>query len=126
MGYTRYWKRTNKPITQDFVDEVNRIIADSRSKGITICNGLGEGEPVVTLTKISFNGNGEHELDHETCYFDNEETGFAFCKTARKPYDYTVRNVLKAAEKLGIITDVSSDGENEHIVSDTDYLNGKW
>lgn len=126
MGYTRYWKRTTKPITQDFVDEVNRIIADSRSKGITICNGLGEGEPVVTLTMISFNGNGEHDLDHETCYFDNKETGFAFCKTARKPYDYTVRNVLKAAEKLGIITDVSSDGENEHIVSDTDYLNGKW
>ncbi len=126
MGYTRYWQRTKKPITQDFVDEVNKIIADSRSKGITICNGLGEGEPTVTLNKIAFNGDGSRDLDHETCYFDNEETGFAFCKTARKPYDYAVRNVLKAAETLGIVTDVSSDGENEHIVSDTDYLNGKW
>ena len=36
MGYTRYWQRTKKPITQDFVDEVNKIITDSRSKGITI------------------------------------------------------------------------------------------
>ena len=122
MGYTRYWHRTEKPITQEFVDAVNNIIAESRKKGITIRNGLGEGEPIVTLDKVLFNGDGEHELDHETCGFTNTEPGFNFCKTARKPYDYTVREVLKVAEKMGIITDVTEDGDNEEIISDEEYI----
>ena len=124
MGYTRYWDRTEKPITQEFVDAVNNIIADSKKKGITIRNGLGEGEPIVTLNGILFNGDGEHELDHETCAFTNDEKGFGFCKTARKPYDYTVREVLKVAEQMGIVTNVSDDGDNNVIISDKDYLTG--
>lgn len=126
MGYTRYWHRTEKPITQEFVDAVNNIIAESRKKGITIRNGLGKGEPIVTLDKVVFNGNGDCDLDHETCAFTNTEKGFDFCKTARKPYDYTGREVLKVAEQMSIVTNVSSDGENEHIISDQDYLDGKY
>lgn len=122
MGYTRYWERTKKPITQEFVDAVNDIIKECKTKGIVIRDGLGNGEPKVSLNVISINGDGERDLDHETCYFDNEETEFAFCKTARKPYDYAVRNILKVAEEMGIVTDVSCDGENEEIISDEDYL----
>lgn len=121
MGYTRYWERTNKPITETFVKKVKEIIKDSNDKGITIRNGFGEDEPIVTLEKVSFNGDGSRNLSHESCYFDNQELGFNFCKTARKPYDYTVREVLKVAEQEGLVADVRSDGENEEIISDNDY-----
>ena len=33
MGYTRYWERTEKPITEDFVEEVKEIIRDCAKKG---------------------------------------------------------------------------------------------
>ena len=123
MGYTRYWNRTSQPITEDFCEAVRKIIEDSKAKGIFIGNGWGEGEPIITLDTVSFNGDASKDLDHETCYFSNEdEVGFNFCKTARKPYDYTVREVLKVAEQMGIITDVRSDGENEEIISDEEYL----
>ena len=124
MGYTRYWDRTNQPITEDFCEAVRKIIEDSKAKGIFIGNAWGEGEPVITPDKIAFNGDASKDLDHESCYFSNEdEIGFDFCKTARKPYDYTVREVLKVAEQMNIITNLRSDGENEEIISDDDYLN---
>lgn len=118
MGYTRYWSRTDKPITEEFVKSAKKIIKDSEDKGIHICGACGQGEPVISSELVSFNGNGALGLDHETCFFDNQERGFNFCKTARKPYDYTVREVLKVAEAEGLIADVSSDGENNEIISD--------
>ena len=120
MGYTRYWQRTEKPIDQDFVNAVARIIADSEKRGIGIRGGDGSGSPHLGLDYIAFNGNGEMNLDHETCYF-GKEPGFEFCKTARKPYDYTVREVLKIAEEMGMINDVESDGPNDSIISDDEY-----
>ena len=124
MGYTRYWDRTEKPITETFVKKVKEIIKDSESKGIHIGDGGGMGEPIVTTKHILFNGDASKRLDHETCFFNNSENerGFNFCKTARKPYDYTVREVLKAAEAEGLITNVSSDGENEEIISDDEAV----
>lgn len=122
MGYTRYWDRTTKPIDQDFIDAITRVIADSEKRGIEIRGGDGSGSPHLGLDFIAFNGNGDLRLDHETCYF-GKETGFEFCKTARKPYDYTVRQALKIAEQMGMVTDVSSDGPNDEIISDEDYLN---
>ena len=89
MGYTRYWERTNKAITEEFVKEVKTIIGDSLSKGIVICGWDGTGTPEITTEEISFNGNGSKDLDHETLFI-GKETGFNFCKTACKPYDYTV------------------------------------
>lgn len=125
MGYTRYWHRTKKKIDADFIVAVCDVIADCNSKGIAIRDGYGEGNPIVTLDVIAINGDGEKGLDHETLFFDDKETGFNFCKTARKPYDYAVRKILKYAEENGFITDVSSDGENERIISDADYLKGE-
>ena len=126
MGYTNYWNRTTKPITQEFVDGVKRIIKESEKKGISIRGGLGEGDPKITLTAISFNGNGERELNYETCYFTNEEEdrGFNFCKTARLPYDYTVKRVLRLAKKYGIINKWSCDGKCKPR-TDEEYLKGE-
>ena len=128
MGYTRYWERTDKAYGDDFVNEVQKIFADCASRGIILKDGRGEGSgPKADINLIWFNGNGEFELDHETCFIPNTtyehyEKGFNFCKTARKPYDYAVRRVLKLAEEYGIITDVSEDGPNDEIISDIEYL----
>lgn len=123
MGYTRYWDRTDEPINAQFVRFVNRTIADCETRGIHICDGNGEGKPVVMMGKILLNGDGARDLDHETLYFtdDPDEVGFNFCKTARKPYDYAVRKILKGAELYGIVTNVRQDGPNDEIISDDEY-----
>lgn len=122
MGYTRYWTRTEKPLTEEFVAEVKEIIKDSEAKGIHICDGSGNGEPMVTTQEVSFNGDDSIGAAHETCYFvTDEEPQWNFCKTARKPYDYTVKRVLEVAEKYGIVTEVSDDGENE-MITDAEYI----
>lgn len=130
MGYTRYWKRSEKPITEDFVEEVRDIIRTSAKKGIAIRNAFGVDNPVITLNEISFNGNAraDKDLSHESFVLDNTRFGFDFCKTARKPYDYTVRKVLRAAERHGLVYDVNSDGRNEQIYTDEEYIKGmvKW
>ena len=131
MGYTNYWRRTEKPITQEFVDGVKKIIAESNKKGISIRGWDGTGNPEVTLERVSFNGNRDIRTNHETCYFDNDFSDdvfrdsegeiFGFCKTARKPYDYTVKRVLRLAKKQGLINDWSCDGECK-TTTDRDYL----
>lgn len=121
MGFTRYWNRTEKKINKDFVVKVCEVIADCDKKGIAIRNGWGEGNPIITLDCISLNGNSEHQLHHES-FVINEEVGFNFCKTARKPYDYAVREILKYAEENGFVTDVEEDDENNEIISDAEYL----
>ena len=121
MGYTRYWHRTHQPITQGFVDEVKKIITRAERNGIAIRGWDGKGEPEITIHGVLFNGNAEFELDHETCRFDNEHFGFDFCKTARKPYDHVVKQVLTAAKRYGLVSKVSSDGKNNKT-TDAEYL----
>lgn len=125
MGYTRYWTRTDKPIDDELIDAINDIIADCKNRGIVIKDGYGEGEPIVNKNGILFNGDASTRLDYETFYITNDKeelNTWQFCKTARKPYDYAVREALKAAEQLGFVTKVSDDGENNEIISDADYL----
>lgn len=124
MGYTRYWSRTNKPITEEFIEEVNEILKDCARKGIAIRDYDGIRKPTVSLECIAFNGNGKEGLDHESFVIDNNESDFEFCKTARKPYDYAVRKVLRLAEKHGLVYDIASDGRNEKVYSDEEYLSG--
>lgn len=125
MGYTRYWERTEKPITDDFIKEVEEIIIDSAKKGIAIRGWDGSGKPILNLTRIALNGNGkaDKDLSHESFVID-DEIGFQFCKTARKPYDYTVRKILKLAKDYGLVTKVSSDGANNKVYSDEEYILG--
>lgn len=129
MGYTRYWERTEKPITDDFLEEVEEIIKDSAKKGIAIRGWDGSGKPILNLTRIALNGNGkaDKDLSYESFVID-DKIGFHFCKTARKPYDYTVRKILKLAKDYGLVTRVSSDGANNKVYSDEEYILGlvKW
>lgn len=127
MGYTRYWKRTDKAYGEDFIKEVNAVIGNCLTRGITIKNGHGIDFPQADMNMIWLNGNEENDLGHETFFIPNTTSeyfkeGFEFCKTARKPYDYAVRQILKIAEEYGLVTNVSSDGENEEIISDDDYI----
>lgn len=125
MGYTRYWKRTEKPITEDFLEEVKKIIVDCAKKGIAIRDWDGTGNPTITLDKITFNGNSkaDKDLSHESFFLNNIPTDFDFCKTARKPYDYAVKRILKKAVEYGIVTDVRSDGKNK-MCTDEEYILG--
>lgn len=125
MGYTRYWERTDKPITDDFLEKVEEIIKDSAKKGIAIRGWDGYEKPILNLTRIALNGNSKADkvLSHESFVID-DEVGFHFCKTARKPYDYTVREILKLAKDYGLVTRVSSDGANNEVYSDEEYLLG--
>lgn len=124
MGYTRYWNRTEKKIDADLIVKVCEVIADCDKKGIMIRNGWGQGNPLVTLDYISINGDRSNDLDHESFFISDayDDKGFNFCKTARKPYDYAVREILKYAEENGFVTDVQDDGDNDEIISDEDYL----
>lgn len=125
MGYTRYWERTDKPITDDFLEKVEEIIKDSAKKGIAIRSWDGSGKPILNLTRIVLNGNGkaDKDLSCESFVID-DEVGFHFCKTVRKPYDYTVRKILKLAKDYGLVTKVSSDGANNKVYSDEEYILG--
>ena len=109
MGFTRYWNRTEKQITKDFVDTVKDIVAESQKDGIQIRDGEGTGTPVITTQGIFLNGDASNGLDYESFVLTNFGGGFDFCKTQGKPYDKVVARVLTEAEKCGLVTRVSSD-----------------
>lgn len=124
MGYTRYWSRTDVPMGDNFIAEVNSILIDCAKKGIAIRNWDGKNRPEISKDRIVLNGNADYGLAHESFVIDNNESDFKFCKTARKPYDYAVREILRVAEKYCLVTNVSDDGDNEEIYSDEEYLLG--
>lgn len=123
MGFTRYWNRTDKPITPEFIDAVNEVIEDCKKRGIVLRQGRDNPTPLVTSTEIMFNGNSEKRLGCESFFIDNDNTGFNFCKTKGYPYDYAVRTVLEIAEKMGLVTNVSSDGKIGYVMSDDEFIN---
>lgn len=123
MGYTRYWKRTEKPMDTDFVNFCFDVFDTCKKLGITIRNACGNDRPIVTEGKIAFNGDAtrdDKDLSHDSFVLDNR-TRYEFCKTARKPYDYAVRTILREALTRGYITDLRDDGINEEIISDDEY-----
>ena len=121
MGYTRYWTRTNKKITQECVDEINKILENCKKLNITICGPNGFGDPIVNTDIIAFNGPQENDLGHESFTIDDDE-GFNVCKTARKPYDYAVRESLNILNRYNIVSNIRSDGENNEIIDDEGWL----
>ena len=123
MGYTRFWERTSKPFDDDFVDFCVHVLDTCKKLGITIRGAHGINYPVVNTDMIALNGDatrGDKNLACESFVLD-DTTGFDFCKTARMPYDYAVRTILREAFVRGYVTDLSSDGDNEDIVSDNEY-----
>ena len=124
-----------------FVEDVKRAFANlpkhSSSSGGYCADKLlklrgwdGKGKPEITDSVISFNGAGE--MSHETMFIEREivfdlnenwdkyraenfaKKGecFAFCKTARKPYDLAVQIVLILYKHhFSKVVEVSSDGD---------------
>lgn len=120
MGYTRYWKRTDTPFTQPFIDDIKAIIREAKNYGIKIRSWTGKGNWVVNDKIVAFNGDAITDNDYESFVIENVNTdefsiqhdGFGFCKTARESYDAVVNAVLRRAAHYGIVKDVSEDGPN--------------
>lgn len=112
MGYTRYWNRTDKKITKEFLDDCEKIIKLAESDyGIKLSRYGEDGDdrPLIREDKIMINGDSKYSC--ESLVIDNKP-GSDFCKTREYPYDIVVNAVLKLAAKHGLVTDVSCDGPN--------------
>lgn len=139
MGYTHYWTQTrdfNEVEMRDICSAIRRIIKTAQKREVpcyggtnsedtvvpTICGFDGTGAPTLNKDEISFNGQGP-DFDHETFYipakrelpYDGaspDRLGWAFCKTARKPYDIVVTACLTFLQAdYGF--EVGSDGDME-------------
>lgn len=123
MGYTHYWTLSRPIETEEMAplaDDVRKIVALS---GISVAYEYDEPTrpPQIDECAICLNGIGDD--GHETFYIKagksgltNEPgmAGFAFCKTARKPYDVIVAASLLALKHwLGNAVSLSSDGNIE-------------
>lgn len=118
MGYTHYWD-FKKPINKiENGDEKYRKAVAMFKKGlkkmpeVELGNGVGNGEPIITDTKLIFNGRADKSEDYETFAITTEDEGFNFCKTARQPYDPAVCLALLCfKEAFGNDFKYSSDGD---------------
>jgi hypothetical protein len=113
MGFTHYLKQT-RAFTDNqwkaFIEDVKDIFKNSE---VPLANFAGEEgtQPLITDINVSFNGVGDDA--HETCMITKRADKFSFCKTAQKPYDCVVVEVMKAARKHNHSIELSSDGGPE-------------
>jgi DNA polymerase-3 subunit beta len=137
MGYTHYFYTHKHGIPesawQKICADVRTLLANLPKKSLSAGgyhpddslviqweDDTPDKAPEVSDDLIRFNGNSE--LGHETFYFPRvpegitgrEESVFAFCKTARKPYDLVVCGALiVAAKHAPAYIKVTSDGDLE-------------
>ena len=112
MGYTRYWNRTDKKITKEFLDDCEKIIKLAESDYGIKLSRYGEDDndkPLISEYKIIVCGDINYSCEPLVI---NNKAGSDFCKTREYPYDIVVNAVLKLAAKHGLVTDVSCDGPN--------------
>jgi hypothetical protein len=99
MGYTHYWNHNGISTTdwRILAEYAHSLIGMASEKGINLAVKFDEPEklPEINEAWIRFNGIGED--GHETFYLTREPTEFDFCKTARKPYDWVVADLLAFA-----------------------------
>lgn len=140
MGYTHYWYRP-KEIPKDawtaWTKDIKRLTAVFLGQSDRTYRVAQEHDnnpwqaPTVTASQVRFNGY-PREQGHETFHVERvykdqygrgpkpDGTFFAFCKTARKPYDDLVVACLVALKHHFPEVIVSSDGE------DKDWRTGAW
>jgi len=123
MGYTHYWHR---PVDLDpakfasAVDDATELLLDLPP----LFGGDGFGESEFKPDGVCFNGDESRGEGHETFHIPLKFEGwdshperpmkFAFCKTARKPYDLAVMaTLLVFKHHFGDGFTVSSDGDLE-------------
>jgi hypothetical protein len=120
MGYTHYWKITER-LDKDwdkwtsFLPDAMKIMSYAEAKlDIPLADAFGEtkGDEQISLSGVSMNGYAENS--HDSFVLSPEVTEFDFCKTAQKPYDTVVTAILVLAkETFGEAIEVSTDGELE-------------
>jgi len=124
MGYTHYWQFKAAPRGQAnaIETEYQRAMQDCQRviRQYYKENGGLSGYSAHTAIGAygGLNVNGKGEEGHETFamreHFSQnlEDSGFGFCKTARKPYDLVVTACLAILKhRLGACIEVSSDGD---------------
>ncbi len=120
MGYTHYWNydpenffgvgKDPGKVVPLIVEAAREIVKIAQSQGIQIEGRNGDSDDcLVGLRNLVFL-NGIAEKGHETFVFPGD-TGFNFCKTARKPYDVIVIAILAIAEYYApTVFKIDSDG----------------
>ncbi|TXH57934.1 MAG: hypothetical protein E6Q97_03615 [Desulfurellales bacterium] len=116
MGYTHYWKpqREFTPAEWTRITEVAKAM--HAISGVPLAREYDEPKSLPILGtdgEIRLNGIGRD--GHETfLILRKPDGGFAFCKTAHKPYDVMVTGVLAAIADIapGALK-ISSDGTEE-------------
>lgn len=113
MGYTHYWRNNTSGVKFNAVQlaAFKTVLDYWQDRGIIAREFDEEDEPyMLTETVIQFNGRGGD--GHETFRVDLEEGGVQFCKTARKPYDQAVCEILLLIrQEFGDSIKISSDGD---------------
>tara|TARA_A100001201_G_scaffold135376_1_gene123613 strand:+ start:1741 stop:2337 length:597 start_codon:yes stop_codon:yes gene_type:complete len=129
MGYTHYWY-TRKEIPTDkwkaFTDDCKELLDSDAAEGI-VWSKEDKIFPYITDEYCNFNGIGDN--GHETfamCRYgglkQSDGESFDFCKTAHKPYDKYVVDVLILAEKhFGDLIRVKSDGHWPDVKRDREH-----
>jgi hypothetical protein len=141
MGYTHYFTQKRDFTAaewQTFTDGVKGMIKSlnrpKRRKRLVWEYDEVSREPQVDDNLVRFNGCGED--GHETFLVTRQRPalrpglpddllGFAFCKTARKPYDVAVTACLTVLASLGT-HEVSSDGEGYEWLDGMDLAVQHW
>ncbi len=111
MGYTHYWRTDDLSECDELIMEeasgVIRKILEKYSDMVQFEEDC-EKKPECNNRIVRFNGIGED--GHETFWFDCMSRGFSFCKTARKPYDIVVCEILLVLKSFMPNLVISSDG----------------
>jgi hypothetical protein len=113
MGYTHYFEQIGQAPTdqqwEQIVAETQQILHKYK-KIVCFEDDQPDLPPQVDERIIRFNG--KNGLGYETFFLDRFQRGFEFCKTARKPYDAPVVEVLKVVKKIAPTwLKLSSDGD---------------
>lgn len=118
MGYTHYWEQKRaypKVAWAALVTDVNKILSRGIGSPLLLAGNFGElgTRPQLDDNVIAFNGLAPD--DYETFLLERKpEQSFAFCKTARNPYDVMVCLVLLIAyDYAPQYIEVTSDGGYE-------------
>ena len=133
MGYTHYtktdnWDKQDELGWEKAIKIVRKIL--KKYANVVQFEFDDDKKPVCTKKMIRFNGIGDD--GHETFILLNAEhqsnfdynSTFSFCKTARKPYDIVVCEVLLAVNALCPHLSISSDGFSGYLK--TKEIDGEW
>ena len=113
MGYTHYWrlKEKHKPSLEKWKEATIEIEASLDESVVCWDSDRPLSPPQIDDEQVVFNG--KRSDGHETFCINRNDTGFHFCKTARKPYDYYVVKTLKILKNhFPKWIELDSGGEN--------------